>query len=429
MAWLLNGPFTKTTIRTVTVMTTMNARLSVMMFFQFFIWGGWFVTLGTFLSNNLGASGGQVGMAFSTQSWGAIIAPLVIGLIADRYFNAERILAVLHLIGAVLLYQLYGAAQFGEFYPYVLAYMVVYMPTLALVNSVAFRQMRDPALEFSRIRVWGTLGWIVAGVVISFVFAWDSRESIAAGGLRNTFLMAAIASLVLGLYSFTLPATAPLEEQAGGGGIKQLLGLDALGLLKDRSYLVFFMASILICIPLAFYYQNANPFLAETGMANPTAKMAIGQVSEVLFMLLLPLFIQRFGIKLALLVGMLAWALRYVLFAYGNNGDLAFMLFTGIALHGICYDFFFVSGQIYTDAKAPKHLRSSAQGLITLATYGVGMLIGFWVAGQVTDRFVVDAGHDWNSIWLFPAGFALVVLVFFLLTFSGRQALAATSKA
>jgi nucleoside transporter len=407
----------------------MNARLSVMMFLQFFIWGGWFVTLGTFLSTTLSASGGQIGMAFATQSWGAIIAPFVIGLIADRYFNAERILAVLHLVGAVLLYQLYSAADFGAFYPYVLAYMVIYMPTLALVNSVAFRQMHDPALEFSRIRVWGTVGWIVAGVVISFVFAWDSREAISAGGLRNTFLMAAIASLLLGLYSFTLPGTAPLKEQASAGAVKQSLGLDALGLLKDRSYLVFFIASILICIPLAFYYQNANPFLAETGMTNPTAKMAIGQVSEVLFMLLLPLFIQRFGIKLALLVGMLAWALRYVLFAYGDNGGLAFMLFTGIALHGICYDFFFVSGQIYTDAKAPKHLRSSAQGLITLATYGVGMLIGFWVAGQVTDHFVVEGGHDWKSIWLFPAGFALVVFVCFLLTFSGRQAVVAPSKA
>ncbi|WP_434606498.1 nucleoside permease [Pseudomonas sp. D2-30] len=410
-------------------MTTMYARLSTMMFLQFFIWGGWFVTLGTFLSNTLGASGEQVGRAFATQSWGAIIAPFVIGLIADRYFNAERILAVLHLVGAVLLYRLYSAEDFSAFYPFVLAYMVIYMPTLALVNSVAFRQMRDPALEFSRIRVWGTLGWILACVVISYAFAWDSRESISAGGLRNTFLMAAVASLVLGLYSFTLPATAPLKEQASTSGIKQSLGLDALGLLKDRSYLVFFIASILICIPLAFYYQNANPFLAETGMTNPTAKMAIGQVSEVLFMLLLPLFIQRFGIKLALLVGMLAWALRYVLFAYGDNGELAFMLFIGIALHGICYDFFFVSGQIYTDAKAPKHLRSSAQGLITLATYGVGMLIGFWVAGQVTDHFVVAGGHDWKSIWLFPAGFALVVFVCFLLTFSGRQGVVAPSEA
>jgi nucleoside transporter len=408
--------------KTVTVMTTMTARLSAMMFLQFFIWGGWFVTLGTFLASNLGATGGQIGMAFSTQSWGAIIAPFVIGLIADRFFNAERILAVLHLVGAVLLYQLYRAPDFTTFYPFVLAYMMIYMPTLALVNSVAFRQMTDPALEFSRIRVWGTIGWIVAGVVISFVFAWDSQAAISSGGLRNTFLMSAIASLLLGLYSFTLPRTAPLKGESTGG-LKQMLGLDALGLLKDRSYLVFFIASILICIPLAFYYQNANPFLAEIGVTNPTAKMAIGQVSEVLFMLLLPLFIHRFGIKIALLVGMLAWALRYLLFAYGNNGDLAFMLFTGIALHGICYDFFFVSGQIYTDAKASERFRSSAQGLITLATYGLGMLIGFWVAGQVTDHYAATAGsHDWKSIWLFPAGFALAIFFCFALAFKGRQA-------
>jgi nucleoside transporter len=269
-------------------MNVMNARLSVMMFLQFFIWGGWFVTLGTFLTTTLAASGGQVGMAFSTQSWGAIIAPFVVGLIADRFFNAERILAVLHLLGAVLLFQLYRATDFSAFYPYVLAYMLVYMPTLALVNAVAFRQIKDPAREFSRIRVWGTVGWIVAGIVISFGFAWDAQQAIAAGGLRNTFLMSAVASLVLGLYSFSLPKTAPLKSTADAPGIKQMLGADALSLLKDRSYLVFFLASILICIPLAFYYQNANPFLAEIGVTNPTAKMALGQVSEVLFMLLLP---------------------------------------------------------------------------------------------------------------------------------------------
>ena len=411
-------------------MTWMSARLSAMMFLQFFIWGGWFVTLGTFLSSQLGASGGQIGMAFSTQSWGAIIAPFVIGLIADRFFNAERILAVLHLMGAVLLYQLYRAADFGAFYPYVLAYMMIYMPTLALVNSVAFRQMRDPALEFSRIRVWGTVGWIVAGVMISFVFAWDSKAAIASGGLRNTFLMAALASVVLGVYSFTLPSTAPLKSEARRSGLKQMLGLDALGLLKDRSYLVFFIASILICIPLAFYYQNANPFLADIGMTNPTAKMAIGQVSEVLFMLLLPLFIHRFGIKIALLMGMLAWALRYVMFAYGNNADLAFMLFTGIALHGICYDFFFVSGQIYTDAKTPERFRSSAQGLITLATYGVGMLIGFWVAGHVSDYYATPAGHQWQSIWLFPAFFSLGVVLVFMFAFrDARRSELAPAKA
>jgi nucleoside transporter len=402
-------------------MQGMNARLSAMMFLQFFIWGGWFVTLGTFLTTTLSATGGQVGMAFSTQSWGAIFAPFVIGLIADRFFNAERILAVLHLLGAALLYQLYRATDFSAFYPFVLAYMMVYMPTLALVNAVAFRQMKDPALEFSRIRVWGTIGWIIAGLVISFGFAWDSQQAITGGALRNTFLMSAIASLILGVYSFTLPDTAPLKSGEHSGGLKQLLGVDALGLLKDRGYLVFFIASILICIPLAFYYQNANPFLSEIGVENPTAKMAIGQVSEVLFMLLLPIFIHRFGIKAALLIGMLAWALRYLLFAFGSHGDQAFMLLTGIALHGVCYDFFFVSGQIYTDAKSSERFRSSAQGLITLATYGVGMLIGFWVAGRVTDYFSAAGVHDWASIWLFPASFALAVFLLFWMSFTAKD--------
>lgn len=407
-------------------MKTMTLRLSSMMFLQFFIWGGWFVTLGTFLATQLSASGAQIGLAFSTQSWGAIVAPFVIGLIADRFFNAERILAVLHLVGAALLYQLYRAPDFTAFYPYVLAYMIIYMPTLALVNSVAFRQMSDPAKEFAGIRVWGTIGWIVAGVAISMVFAWDSAQAVAAGGLRNTFLMSSIASLVLGVYSFTLPQTPPSRAADGRPDLRQLLGLDALALLKDRSYLVFFIASILICIPLAFYYQNANPFLSEIGVTNPTAKMAIGQVSEVLFMLLLPLFISRFGIKLALLVGMLAWALRYALFAYGHDGGQTFMLLLGIALHGVCYDFFFVSGQIYTDAKAPAQCRSSAQGLITLATYGLGMLIGFWVAGKVTDHYVSGGSHNWTSIWLFPAFFAAAVLVCFSMAFKRAATLPQT---
>ncbi|MCM2973198.1 nucleoside permease [Larsenimonas suaedae] len=395
-----------------------RSRLGIMMFLQFFIWGGWFVTLGTFMANNLEATGGEIGMAFSTQSWGAIIAPFIIGLIADRYFNAERILGVLHLAGAVLMFGLYTSTDFSTFYPLVLAYMVLYMPTLALVNSVSFRQMEDPGREFARIRVWGTIGWIVAGLMISFVFSWDSTAAIEAGLLRYTFLMCAIASLALGLYSFTLPATPPV---AGGGGLREMLGLDALTLLKDRNYAVFFMASVLICIPLAFYYQNANPFLAEIGVENPTGKMTLGQISEVLFMLLLPVFIQRFGIKITLLIGMLAWAVRYVLFAFGNADDGIILLLIGIALHGVCYDFFFVSGQIYTDQRAGERFKSAAQGMITLATYGVGMLIGFWVAGQITERFVMADGHDWQGIWLFPACFALGVLVLFAFMFRGKR--------
>lgn len=392
-----------------------------MMFLQFFIWGGWFVTLGTFLGANLQASGGQIGMAFATQSWGAIIAPFIIGLIADRFFNAERILGLLHLAGAVLMYMMYQANDFASFYPYVLAYMIAYMPTLALVNSVSFRQMTDPSKEFGKIRVWGTLGWIVAGLVISYVFSWDAKQAIDEGMLRNTFALGAVASLLLGLFSFTLPATPPVGKGEQGNSISELLGLDALAMLKDRNFLIFFISSVLICIPLAFYYQNANPFLTEIGMENATGRMTLGQVSEVLFMLALPAFLNRFGIKITLLLGMLAWVLRYILFAYGDGQSGVVLLLVAIALHGICYDFFFVCGQIYTNSKASEKTKSAAQGLITLATYGVGMLVGFWVAGKITDAYLADGIHAWTDIWLFPAVFALAVLVLFSLTFKSEK--------
>jgi nucleoside transporter len=397
-------------------------QLSFMMFLEFFIWGAWFVTLGTFMGNNLNATGAETGMAYSTQSWGAIIAPFIIGLIADRFFNAEKILGVLHIIGALLMYLMFQANDFTTFYPYVLGYMIAYMPTLALVNSVAFKQMKDPAKEFSFIRVWGTIGWILAGLLISYYFHWDSKENAAAGMLQNTFLMTAIVSVVLGVFSFFLPKTPPSIRKEDSVTISSILGLDALKLLKDRNFLVFFISSVLICIPLAFYYQNANPFLSEIGVENPTGKMTIGQVSEVVFMLLLPFFFKKFGFKKTILVGMLAWVLRYVLFAYGNSGELAFMLITGIALHGICYDFFFVSGQIYTDSKAGDKVKSAAQGLITLATYGVGMLVGFWVAGKIVDANVLtDTSHNWQDVWVFPALFAAGVFAIFAVLFKDEK--------
>lgn len=400
---------------------TVRLRLAAMMFLQFFVWGGWFVTQGTYLANTLHASGAQIGLAYATQSWGAIVAPFAIGLMADRWFNAERLLAALHFAGAALLYALHRATDFASFYPLVLAYMIVYMPTLALVNSVSFRQLDDPARQFSGIRVWGTAGWIAAGLVISFVYAWDSPTAVADGLLRNTFLMCAIASALLGVLSLVLPATPPAaaSERARVG---DLLGLGALRLLRSRSFLAFFVSSVLICIPLAFYYQHANQFLVEVGVANATAKQTLGQVSEVLFMLLIPVFLRRFGMKVTLLAGMLAWALRYLLFAYGDAAGAAWMLLAGIALHGVCYDFFFVSGQIYTDARAGAEHRSAAQGLITLATYGVGMLIGFWAAGRITDLYAISGKlHDWRSIWLYPAAFAALVAAGFALLFRNER--------
>ena len=401
---------------------TTRLQLSIMMFFNFFIWGAWFVTLGTFLFNNLNASGAQIGSVFSTQSWGAIIAPFIIGLIADRYFNAEKILAILHLAGAVLMYQMYNANGMTMFYPYVLAYMILFMPTLALVNSISFNQMNDPEKEFSSIRIWGTIGWIVAGLLISFVFLWDSETAVKAGLIKNTFLLAAIASFVLGIFSFTLPKTPPKVLPGTKVKISEILGLDALKLLKDKNFALFFVASILICIPLAFYYQNANPFLSGIGVTNPTGKMTIGQISEVFFLLMLPIFFKKFGFKKTILIGMLAWAIRYALFAYGNANELSFMLIIGIALHGICYDFFFVSGQIYTNAKAGIKYKSAAQGLITLATYGVGMLIGFKVAGIITDAYKLsEKAFDWKMIWIIPSGIAFIVFLLFAIFFSDKN--------
>jgi len=401
---------------------TTRIQLSFMMFLNFFIWGGWFVTLGTYLSNNLNATGAQSGNVFSTQSWGAIIAPFIIGLIADRYINAEKILGVLHLIGGILMYQMYRSASVDVFYPFVLIYMILYMPTLALVNSVSFNQMSNPEKEFSNIRVWGTIGWIVAGLLISYAFHWDTKENVRQGLLKNTFLMSSVASIILGVFSFTLPKTPPSKSSSQKVSIKEILGLEALTLLKSKNFLVFFISSILICIPLAFYYQNTNDFLTNIGVENPTGKMTIGQASEVLFLLALPVFFSRFGFKKTILIGMLAWALRYALFAFGNAGGLSFMLIIGIALHGVCYDFFFVSGQIYTNSKAGDRYKSAAQGLITLATYGIGMLLGFMIAGKVTDSYkIADHQYNYKMVWIIPAAIAFAVMIIFILLFKDER--------
>ena len=392
-------------------------KLSLMMFLEFFIWGAWFVTLGTYLSKVLSSNGDEISAAYSTQSLGAIIAPFIIGLIADRFFSAQRILGFLHLAGALLMYLAAQSGEFAAFFPFILIYMILYMPTIALVNAISFRQMKDPSKEFANIRLWGTIGWIVAGLLIGYVFKWESK-----GMLQSTFYMASGVSAFMGFFSFLLPDTPPKYEAGKKPSFREIIGLDALLLFKDKNFLVFFLSSVLICIPLAFYYQNANLFLNNAGMENAAGNMTFGQVSEVFFMLLLPVFLKRYGLKTTLLVGMAAWAIRYLLFAYGNAGAGVWMLFSGILLHGICYDFFFVSGQIYTDYKAGEKIKSSAQGLITLASYGVGMLIGFWLAGKIYDHYTdVSGAQDWKMIWTIPAGIAAAVMVLYAFLFKNEK--------
>jgi nucleoside transporter len=389
-------------------------RLSAMMFLNFFIWGVWYVTLGTYLKSIKGVTDVQVGIAFGTQSLGAIIAPFIVGVIADRFYAAQKILGILHLSGAATLYYISVVNSFSAFYPVLLIYMILFMPTLALINAVAFNQMTDPEKNFAKIRVWGTIGWIAAGLIIGW-FAWEQTNS-----LINTFRVGAAVSFVMGLFSFTLPETPPLKA-----GTKvtfgEIIGLDAIGLLKDKNFLIFFLSSLLICIPLAFYYQETNIFLNELKVEGAAGKMALGQMSEMIFMILMPLFFVRLGVKKMLLIGMAAWVARYLFFGFGNTGSGIWMLYAGIILHGICYDFFFVTGQIYTNEKAGDKFRSSAQGMITLATYGFGMLIGFWIAGLVSQKYTMANGHDWKSIWMIPAAIALAVFILYALLFKEER--------
>jgi len=389
-------------------------KLSTMMFLEFFIWGAWFVTMGTYLGTNLLSDGVQIGSAYSTQSLGAIIAPFIIGLIADRFFAAQKILGFLHLTGGILLWFASTSLNFESFFPFILGYMIAYMPTLALVNSISFKQMTDPGKEFPSIRVFGTIGWIIAGLVIGWL-NWEQG-----GNLVMTFKMASVASIILGLFSFILPHTPPAKK-GEKTSLGDIIGLDAIGLLKNKSYLLFFLASVAICIPLAFYYNFTNPFLNEVGMKSAAGVQSLGQVSETLFMLLMPLFFVRLGVKKMLAIGMIAWIVRYLFFAYGNADTNYWMLIGGIVLHGICYDFFFVTGQIYTDRLAGERFKSAAQGFITLATYGVGMLVGSIISGMVVDKYAITGGHDWYHIWIIPAGIAAVVALLFLLLFKDNN--------
>ncbi|AXC13409.1 Nucleoside permease NupG [Acidisarcina polymorpha] len=395
----------------------MKSRLSLMMFLEYFIWGAWYVTVGTWLGQGMHFSGEQIGLAAGTTAIGAIASPFFIGLIADKLFATQKVLAVLHALGAVLLFLASSQTTFGPIYLLVLLYAVAYMPTLALTNSLAFRQMSDPKLEFAPIRVLGTGGWITAGILVGSL-----RLEATAMPLR----LAAGASLAMAIYCLTLPNTPPLGATKKFG-MRDIFPSEVLNLFRERSFAIFALASFLICIPLQFYYAFTNLFLNEIGVKNAASKMTGGQMSELFCMLLIPWFFRRLGVKYMLVAGMSAWTLRYALFAYGNPGAGVWMLWLGILLHGICYDFFFVTGQIYIDRKSSPAFRAAAQGTITLITYGLGMLLGSWLSGRVVDFYVRTGAdglvtHAWRPIWLFSAGCSAVVLLLFFLTFSGKEA-------
>jgi len=403
------------------VQLQMRLRLSVMMFLEYFIWGAWYVTIGTWLGQTLHFSGDQIGIIAGTTTVGAIVSPFLVGLMADELFANQHLLAALHGIGGVLLWLASTQARFGSMYALLLIYSLLYMPTMALTNALAFRQMKDPSQDFGGIRGLGTAGWIVAGLTITaFGFFVHNVEATAV-----PIRIAAVASIVFGAYALTLPHTPPLRT-GHGFKLSSIFPPDVFGLFKNRNFAIFAIASFLICIPLQFYYSFTNLFLNEIGFKYVAAKMSMGQMAEVLFMFTLPFFYKRLGVKRTLMLGMLAWIARLLMFGYGNTGVLAWMLYIGIILHGICYDFFFVMGQVYVDQKAPSALRSAAQGLITFLTYGIGMFVGSLFCGRIVDTYKTlgpdgAAGHNWRSIWMVPAALAAVVLVFFALGFRNHE--------
>jgi nucleoside transporter len=391
----------------------LKTRLGVMMFLEYVIWGAWYVTLNTYLTSTLHFTGTQAGAVFGTTALASLVSPFFVGLVADRFFSTERVLGVLYALGAVCMLLVTQVETFPAVYGLLLAFCLCYFPTIALTNSITMQQVKEPGREFPAIRVLGTLGWIAIGLVVGFMRVEATTVP---------FLLAAGTCVVMCIFSFTMLPHTPPPAKGQKVTLRHLLGLDALGtMMKKPSYSVFVIASVAACVPLTFYYSFTNPYLNDVGVVNAAGKMTLGQMSEVGMMLAMPLVFRAFTVRWILLMGLFSWALRYVLLAYGDAGANVWMFYVAIIIHGVCYDFFFVTGQLYTDQEAPSHLRSTAQGFYTFLTYGAGMLVGSLLSGVVLDYFSTTVGdvvtRDWKVFWLSSAamsfGIALLVLFFF----------------
>ena len=397
--------------------TFIKKRLGIMMLLQYVIWGAWYVTITTYLTTTLHFSATQAGAVFGTTAVASLVSPFFVGLVADRFFATERVMATLYVVGAVLMFLITQVESFGAVYGLVLAFCLCYFPTIALTNSITMQQVADPGRDFPPIRVMGTLGWIAINLAVGFM-----RIEAAS----TQFLLASGACVVMAIYSLVALPHTPPPARGQTVTARQVLGLDALAMMKDRSYLVFVIASVLACVPLTFYYSFTNAYLNDIGVVNAAGKMTLGQMSEVALMLLMPVVFRLLSVRGILLAGLLAWTIRYVLLAYGDPGPGVWMFYVAILLHGICYDFFFVTGQLYTDQEAPAHLRSTAQGFITFVTYGVGMLIGSLLSGSALDYFTTTTGttvvRNWSGFWLSSAlmSFAIMLLVLFFFRSSRR---------
>ena len=401
------------------------------MFLQFFIWGVWYVPLWVYL-DKVGATDGEKGWAYAFTGVAAMISPFFVGMIADRFFPTQIVFAVLHLAGAVFLFLATKATEWSGFWPLLLLHLVCYMPTLALANSLLFQNSSDPERDAPPIRTLGTIGWIASGLLVGSLFLsgadlkflWpaflggpqppEGYQGLAATDWPMYF--GVIASVLLGIYGFFLPHTPP-RLKGRQVSVGDILGLKAIGLMKERSFAIFIVCSLLLCIPLSFYFGSANAFLKDRGVANSEGVMTLGQVSEILFLLAIPFLLRRIGVKWMLSIGMLFWVLRYALFAAAPPSGGMLFLYLGVIFHGICYDFFFFTGQLYVDRKAPEEVRSAAQGFIAFVTLGVGMFIGGLLNGWWNGKQVMEDGKNWSAVWWFPAIMAAVVLVIFLLTF------------